>query len=610
MGHQVTGGSFENLAMRWNGSQWSAVPTPRVSISSTNQLKKVTALSSNNVWAIGGHELPYALNWNGSTWSVVNFPAVTDGDPPSLNDIAAVSANDIWSVGHHWAHTGRVTTVIMRWDGAAWTRVPSPNVEIVAGSPRSSFLHSVEAVSANNVWAVGEYIVGNKSFPMIQHWNGTSWSIVPSPAHPTTNDGRLFGISVNSANDIWAVGEHDIASFNTFGKSLALHWDGSQWSYVSTPHPGAQNGTSRLSSVKAISADNAWAVGSASNAAQGLTTFIIHWNGTQWSRVATPNVPPENSTGWNQLHDISAVSRNDIWAVGQGQSTFNAPNVTITERYTDAAANRTEFDFDGDRKADPSIFRASLGEWWINRSTGGAGAWRFGAASDKVAAADFTGDGKTDAAVWRESNGEWLVLRSEDSTFYAFPFGAAGDVPAHADYDGDGRADVAVFRPSNSVWYVSASSGGTTIWQFGQSGDRPAPGDYDGDGSGDFAIYRPDTGEWWIESSSDNLVRVFQFGSADDRPVQADYTGDGKVDVAVFRPSTGEWLVLRSEDRSYYSFPFGISTDRPVPADYDGDGRTDAAVYREGVWHIQRSSSGYTAFQFGIASDIPVPSRQ
>lgn len=268
------------------------------------------------------------------------------------------------------------------------------------------------------------------------------------------------------------------------------------------------------------------------------------------------------------------------------------------------------FDFDGDGKADASIFRPSNGQWWLARSTAGNVAYQFGSGTDKLVPADFTGDGKADVAFWRGTTGEWFVLRSEDSTFYAFPFGANEDIPVQADYDGDRKADAAVFRPSAATWYVQKSSGGTMIRTFGQLSDRPVVSDYDGDGKADIAIYRPEVGEWWINRSSNNSTYAMQFGSGADRVVPADYTGDGKADIAVFRGTSGEWMILRSEDSSYYSFPFGVYSDVAVPADYDGDGRADAAVYREGVWHIQRSSSGYTAFQFGIASDTPVPTRQ
>jgi uncharacterized delta-60 repeat protein len=304
------------------------------------------------------------------------------------------------------------------------------------------------------------------------------------------------------------------------------------------------------------------------------------------------------------VYSVNLENDGDILLGGQftrvnGQSRIAAARLLQTAG--------TAFDFDGDGKADPSIFRGSAGEWWLARGTAGTVAYQFGAAGDRVASADFTGDGKADAAFWRESTGQWFVLRSEDLTYYAFPFGTSGDIPVHADYDGDGKADAAVFRPSNSTWYIQNSAGGITIRAFGQSGDRPVAADYDGDGRADIAIYRPAAGEWWINRSSNGSTYALQFGVSSDRAVPADYTGDGKADLALYRG--GEWLILRSENLSYYSFPFGVSSDTVVPADYDGDGRADAAVFRGGAWHIQRSTAGYTVFQFGQAGDTPVPGR-
>ncbi len=267
------------------------------------------------------------------------------------------------------------------------------------------------------------------------------------------------------------------------------------------------------------------------------------------------------------------------------------------------------FDFDGDGKTDISIFRPSVGEWWINRSTAGNIAYQFGTNSDKPVAADFTGDGKTDAAFFRESTGEWFVLRSEDSSYYSFPFGTSGDIPSAADFDGDGRADAAVFRPTNQYWYILRSSGGTTIRQFGAYLDVPVAADYDGDGKADIAIYRASVGEWWILNSSTDSASAAQFGASNDKPVAGDYTGDGKADAAVFRPSTGEWFILRSENQSYYSFPFGTAGDIPAAGDYDGDGRFDASVFRpsNSTWYLNRSTAGTSIQAFGQSGDFPVP---
>jgi len=269
------------------------------------------------------------------------------------------------------------------------------------------------------------------------------------------------------------------------------------------------------------------------------------------------------------------------------------------------------FDFDGDGKTDISIFRPSVGEWWINRSASNQTvAAQFGTSTDKLVPEDYTGDDKTDIAVWRPSTGEWFILRSEDGSYYSFPFGTNGDIPVPADYDADGKTDAAVFRPSTGTWYILNSNGsGTSIVQFGSSEDKPVPADFDGDGKADIAIFRPSDGSWWYLQSSNSQFKVYRFGLGTDKPVQGDYTGDGKADIAVFRPATGEWFFQRSEDNSFYSFPFGQNGDLPAPGDYDGDGRFDAAVFRPASadWYVQRSTAGILITNFGTNGDRSIP---
>jgi hypothetical protein len=273
--------------------------------------------------------------------------------------------------------------------------------------------------------------------------------------------------------------------------------------------------------------------------------------------------------------------------------------------------SRSPADFDGDNRTDISIFRPSVGEWWINRSaTSTTFAAQFGQSTDKIAPADLTGDGKVDIVVWRPSNGSWFVLRSENFSFFSFPFGTNGDVPAPFDLEGDGVKDEAVFRPSTATWFIihSFDGGSVTIQQFGASGDVPVPGDYDGDGAGDIAIYRPSVGQWWLNRSTAGVIAI-SFGNSADKPVPGDYTGDGKTDVAFWRPSTGEWYVLRSEDMSFYSVPFGTTGDIPAPGDYDGDGKFDSTVFRpsSSTWFVQRSTAGTQIVQFGANGDRPIP---
>lgn len=272
-------------------------------------------------------------------------------------------------------------------------------------------------------------------------------------------------------------------------------------------------------------------------------------------------------------------------------------------------AVRNDFaDFDGDGKADLSVFRPSSAFWFImNSSNSTSSATQYGLATDIITPGDFDGDGKTDIAVFRPSEGNWYVLQSTNSQTTIRPFGTTGDTPVARDYDGDGKTDFAVFRPSTSTWYIEKSSNfELTITPFGVSGDVAVPGDYNGDGSYDIAVFRPSTGTWYTSTNAEINYGAVQFGQSGDQPVQSDYDGDGKTDIAVFR--SGTWYILGSSD-GLRTVQFGLGSDVRVPADYDGDGKSDIAVFRDGTWYILNSMDGTvrTAL-FGMTGDNPVPS--
>jgi hypothetical protein len=273
--------------------------------------------------------------------------------------------------------------------------------------------------------------------------------------------------------------------------------------------------------------------------------------------------------------------------------------------------NRTPFDYDGDGKADISIYRPSVGEWYLLKSQAGLYGVAFGAPGDRIAPADYDGDGKTDVAVYRPSNGVWYVLNSSNSTVSYFVFGIAEDLPAPADYDGDGKADVSVFRPSNGTWYrLNSGNGAFFGYQFGQNGDSPALGDWDGDGKADISIYRPSNGAWYRINSSNGTFFGTEFGAATDVMAPGDFDGDGKTDVSVFRPTTHSWLRLNSGNGAFVAIQFGLNGDSPTPADYDGDGKADISVFRpsDGTWYRLNSGNGSPVTQpFGAPGDLPTP---
>lgn len=328
-------------------------------------------------------------------------------------------------------------------------------------------------------------------------------------------------------------------------------------------------------------------------------TFAVQ--GGTWTQYATLWDPSASPNYYSLLGGSIAISGDSIasGSIGNGGA-YVFPTATVTQR--------TPFDYDGDGRADISVFRTN-GTWHLARSSQGYTQIQFGLSTDKIVPADYDGDGKTDVAVFRD--GSWYLQRSHQG-FIAFQFGMAGDIPVPADYDGDGRAEVAIYRPESGTWFsLNLFTIVMAVSQWGAVGDKPVPADFDGDGRADLAVFR--NGVWWIVRSSGG-TESRAFGIAGDRPVVGDYDGDGRIDLALVRnaliPGVGlrkHWYVQGSQS-GYQSTVFGIDTDVAAPADFDGDGRTDIAIYRGGQWWILQTTAGLLNVGFGTGFDRPTPS--
>jgi subtilisin-like proprotein convertase family protein len=345
---------------------------------------------------------------------------------------------------------------------------------------------------------------------------------------------------------------------------------------------------------------------SGGNGNVGVTASqICSWLATtnaNWIQITSAQQNGDGTASFTVQPNTNSSSRSATVIVGARLFTVNQ-----------AGASGRRFDFDGDAKADVSLFRPSSGVWWIlpsNQPTTFIAA-QFGISTDKLTPADFDGDRKTDLAVYR--NGVWYVLQSQSNTVRIESWGLANDTPVPGDYDGDSRADLAVYRPSETTWHIRRSS--DSLWQtatFGNATDLPVPADYDGDGRTDFALYRPGAtvgaqSFWAILQSSNGASSLQQFGSGGDFAVPADYDGDGRDNIAVFRASNGTWYTSLNPATNYGAKLWGTAGDVPVAADFNGDGRADYAVFRQGVWYILHSGiETIRTESWGVTSDKPI----
>jgi len=268
-----------------------------------------TALSSTDAWAVGqsftdsAGQQSLIEHWNGSAWQIVASSGLD-----SLNAIAAVSTNDVWAVGglfNYGVGSHPDKPLVEHWNGSRWSIVAASNTNANAVE-----LTGVAVVAANNVWAVRREDIGaaHTTQALIERWDGNTWQIVSGPTLPQGALGAgLTGVTALSQTDVWAVGAY-IASDHTI-RALALHWDGAVWTVANSPDTWGA-----LSSVAAHGTHDVRAVGySSSGDGNQQATLILQWDGSAWHRIAPPT--PSGAT-YSNLTGVMADASGAFWAVG------------------------------------------------------------------------------------------------------------------------------------------------------------------------------------------------------------------------------------------------------------------------------------------------------
>jgi hypothetical protein len=324
------------LAMHWDGTAWTDVPTPNIMPGHTT-LTGVAAVSPNDVWAVGSNHpdpagypnIPMIIHWDGQSWQMVSLPQVPGAGPggSALSAISAVSAADIWAVGYYIDAADVARTLTMHWNGAHWTVVPSPNL---AAGP--NVLVSVAAIATGDVWAVGSTynLELSRRDAISMRWNGSAWVIVPVPHSGAEADGNILkSVSASTSNNVWAVGFAEQGL--SFTSALTMKFDGTGWSVVWAPNPGDRS--NYLGGVTALTPQDVWAVGyhNINIAPEGgpeMGTMVQKWNGSTWTVMPSP----DPGTFVNFLFAVDALTGNTVWAVGRHDG--GIPR-TLTLRYSE-----------------------------------------------------------------------------------------------------------------------------------------------------------------------------------------------------------------------------------------------------------------------------------
>ncbi len=328
---------------------------------------------------MGETQPSFAAYLSGGVWQQLPMPK----GPKNLRVQMTLSPSDAWAT---------VTGGFVHWDGSSWQKTSVPWLDEDVG-----WIDAMAASATDDVWAVGhkagrlyktpgdgagEHTQGQ--LPATMHWDGSAWSEIPVPPVPGRSS-TLYGVS-SRGGETWAVGwyEDKVGEVKQAGGGLphelvhhgpiALRWDGEKW--VDMAPPNAGGGGTALLSVLVLGPDDVWVLGSTNrsddpNKNDDLSaTYLAHWNGDGWQRLATPHGPQ-----WGYLTSLGGTADDDLWLGGSSPGGLGYPEAAYwdgqhwtlygPEKFaTDQAAPRKHGAILGG--SEPTVVAASPSDVWFN----------------------------------------------------------------------------------------------------------------------------------------------------------------------------------------------------------------------------------------------------
>jgi hypothetical protein len=190
------------MVQHYDGTSWTEVPTP---VTTAATLASVTAVSATDIWAVGHLSTAgLAMHYDGTSWTVSALPAPS-GSAWQLSAVSADSASDVWATGYVTSADGSQHAIVEHFNGTSWSLTQAPDL---GTSYVYNGFNTVLAISAANVWAIGQSSTGNQtSVPLVEHFDGATWTVQPAPSTGSNSDLSFDGLVTTGAGTLWAAGE-------------------------------------------------------------------------------------------------------------------------------------------------------------------------------------------------------------------------------------------------------------------------------------------------------------------------------------------------------------------------------------------------------------------
>jgi hypothetical protein len=300
---------------------WSITPTPEPQGGAL--LSSVSCVRASQCVAVGESAGgPLAEVRNGSTWSITPTPDPSPDDV--LYAVSCVRFSYCVAVGQSF--NGGDQTLVEVWNGATWSISPSPNPDGVI----DSHLFAVSCVNSSYCVAVGTSFTGSANQTLAERWNGTTWSISPTPNPSGVPSSILTGDSCASPSECAAVGYSNPSGQPD--QSLAMVWNGMAWSITPVANPSGAT-QSALGGVSCPQPSKCTAVGYSAGDDTSSSTLAEVWNGTTWS--ISPSLDPAVASA-SDLQDVSCLRPAKCTAVGESATGDNGRHRTLAEVWNGA----------------------------------------------------------------------------------------------------------------------------------------------------------------------------------------------------------------------------------------------------------------------------------
>jgi len=336
VGYAVVGGMQTAFAQRWNGTNWSLQTVPLPSGATSSQLEGVGCRGTSFCMAVGsyvgsGGTRAWAVTWDGTAWSLKAVVEPSGATQTTLHDVSCTgSAPVVCTAVGGWKNSGSTqSTFVQRWNGSSLSLQSSPNQQ---GSS-ANVLQNVSCAMNSECTAVGSWVAkaGNQGAnrTLAVHWDGANWSLEETPNVRDASFNAFFGVVCRTLpGTCMAVGY----SINGSGFAEILGQHKFKWETQYLPDPPGSKTTLHEVNCEPNSANMCVAVGVHEASAGVLSPTALRWNGTSW--MAESAATPKGATSTVLSGDWCSAST-ECFAVGHYDTTTG--QATLAQRWNGAS---------------------------------------------------------------------------------------------------------------------------------------------------------------------------------------------------------------------------------------------------------------------------------